>query len=166
MIVTSLLSLIFAPLWNDLFSLLHKIQAIQALSVLIFIVPGSKNTKEKPALEHETCLKLRNCCSPSFCQSVSIEHVNKECLDMELDVTKHMGRAVLRIHSLQWACKKGFLNHELDIEVTELQAHVSKADENVGAQFKGDCQSRGIKDSGFVNEYPGSSELDADAKDP
>ena len=37
---------------------------------------------------------------------------------------------------------------------------------NVGARFKGDCQSRGIQDSGLVNKYPGSSELDADAKDP
>ena len=36
----------------------------------------------------------------------------------------------------------------------------------VGARFKGDCQSRGIKDSGLVNEYPGSSELDANTKDP
>ena len=36
----------------------------------------------------------------------------------------------------------------------------------VGARFKGDCQSRGIQDSGFVNKYPGSSELDADIKDP
>ena len=37
---------------------------------------------------------------------------------------------------------------------------------SVGARFKGDCQSRGIQDSGFVNKYPGSSELDADVKDP
>ena len=36
----------------------------------------------------------------------------------------------------------------------------------VGARFKGDCQSRGIQDSGYVNKYPGSSELDADVKDP
>ena len=36
----------------------------------------------------------------------------------------------------------------------------------VGARFKGDCQSRGIQDSGHVNKYPGSSELDADVKDP
>ena len=37
---------------------------------------------------------------------------------------------------------------------------------HVGARFKGDCQSRGIQDSGYVNKYPGSSELDADVKDP
>ena len=36
----------------------------------------------------------------------------------------------------------------------------------VGARFKGNCQSRGIQDSGYVNKYPGSSELDADVKDP
>ena len=41
-----------------------------------------------------------------------------------------------------------------------------EAGEGVGARFKGDCQSRGIQDSGYVNKYPGSSELDADVKDP
>ena len=42
----------------------------------------------------------------------------------------------------------------------------NEAGEGVGARFKGDCQSRGIHDSGFVNKYLGSSELDADVKDP
>ena len=42
----------------------------------------------------------------------------------------------------------------------------NEAGEGVGARLKGDCQSRGIQDSGFVNKYPGSSELDADVKDP
>ena len=31
-----------------------------------------------------------------------------------------------------------------------------EAGEGVGARFKGDCQSRGIQDSGLVNECPGS----------
>ena len=44
--------------------------------------------------------------------------------------------------------------------------HQCTDEERVGARFKGDCQSQGIQDSGLVNKYPGSSELDADAKDP
>ena len=42
----------------------------------------------------------------------------------------------------------------------------NEAGEGVGARFEGDCQSRGIKDLGLGNKYPGSSELDADVKDP
>ena len=53
----------------------------------------------------------------SKCQCV----VNKEILGVELDATEHASRAILGIHSLEAAHIKGFLVHELDIEVAENQ---------------------------------------------
>ena len=64
------------------------------------------------------------------------------------------------------------LEHTINVGLTtQLDVISSLEDVNtivsfVGARFKGDRQSRGIQDSGFVNKYPGSSELDADVKDP
>ena len=52
------------------------------------------------------------------------------------------------------------------MEVDESPLIFNDDEERVGARFKGDYQSRGIQDSGYVNKYPGSSELDADVKDP